>query len=120
MAAASTIAGAVAQAKHVSFNTRLRREIHRSRLDSVPMAMLLGALLLVVLLMRAGGTWGYSGAGGSGFLPGIVLGGLWSRGSWGSRGSGGFGGYDSGDSSGGFGGCGPKGRPHGSRTSCDW
>jgi uncharacterized protein len=120
MAAASAIANAVARARHVSFNARLRREIRPSVWDSIPLAMLAGALLLLLWLMRAGGTWGYSGAGGSGFLPGMLLGGLWSRASWGSRGSGGFGGYDSGDSFGGFGGCGPKGRSHGSHLSCDW
>ena len=120
MAAASSIATAVAQAKHVPLNARLAREIHPSAWDSIPFAMLIGAILLLLWLMRAGGTWGYSGAGGSGFLPGMLLGGLWSRASWGSRGSGGFGGYDSGDSFGGFGGDGPKGRPHGGRASCDW
>ena len=119
MAAASTLAGSVAQAKHVSFNARLRRQIHPSAWDSIPLAMIAGALLLLLWLMRAGGTWGYSGAGGSGFLPGMLLG-VWSRDSWGSRGSGGFGGYDSGDSFGAFGGCGPKGRSHDGRASCDW
>jgi uncharacterized protein len=120
MAAAYTIANAVARAKHVSFNARLQRKIHPSLWDSVPLAVLAGALLLLLWLMRAGGTWGYSGAGGSGFLPGMLLGGLWNRGSWGSRGSGGFGGYDSGDSFGGFGGCGPKGRLHDTQAACDW
>lgn len=120
MAAASTIAGAVAQARHVTLNARLRREIHPSLWESVPFAMLLGVLLLLLWLMRAGGTWGDGGAGGNGFLPGIVLGGLWGRASCGSRGSGGFGGYDSGDSFGGFGGWGPKGRSHGGQTSGDW
>jgi uncharacterized protein len=118
-AAASTLGPAVAQAKHVSLNARLQREILPSKWDSIPWAMLVGALLLMLWLMRVGGTWGYSGAGGSGFLPGMMLGGLWSRASWGSRGSGGFGGYDSGDSMGGFGG-GPKGHRHGGRASCDW
>jgi uncharacterized protein len=120
MAAASTLANAVARARHVTLTARLRREIHPSAWDSIPVVMLLGALLLALLLMRVGGTWGYSGAGGSGFLPGIVVGGLWSRASWGGRGSGGFGGYDSGDSIGGFGGGGSKGRPHSGRASCDW
>jgi len=120
MAAASTIAGAVAQAKHVSLNVRLRREIQPSAWGSIPWLMLLGALLLLLWLMRAGGTWGYSGAGGTGFLPGMFLGSLWNRASWGSRGSGGFGGYDSGDSFGAFGGGGPKGRSHRGRASFDW
>jgi uncharacterized protein len=120
MAAASTMATAVAQAKHVLLNAPLARQIHPSAWDSTPFGMLIGAFVLLVWLMRAGGTWGYSGAGGSGFLPAMLVGALWSRASWGSRGSGGFGGYDSGDSFGGFGGDGPKGRPHGGRASCDW
>jgi len=120
MAAASTLGDAVAQAKHARLNARLAREIHPSAWDSIPVAILIGALFLVLWLTRAGGTWGYSGAGGSGFLPAMLLGGLCSRASWGSRGSGGFGGYDSGDSFGGFGGGGPKGRPHGGRSSSDW
>jgi uncharacterized protein len=120
MAAASSVANSVAQAKNVRLNARLSREIHPSAWDSIPLAMLIGASLLLVWLMRAGGTWGYSGAGGSGFLPGMLVGGLWSRAGWGGRGSGGFGGYDSGDSFGGFGGSGSKGRHRGGQASCDW
>jgi uncharacterized protein len=120
MAAASTIALAVAQAKHVRLNATLRREIHPSNWDSIPWAMLGGALLLLLWLLRAGGTWGYGGAGGSGFLPGMLLGSLCSRATWGGRGSGGFGAYDSGDSFGGFGGSEPKGRANGGSASCDW
>jgi len=119
MAAASTLANAVAQARHVNLNVAMRREIGPSAWDSIPWTLLVGGLLLLLLLMRVGGTWGYSGAGGSGFLPGIFRGGVWCRSSWGSRGSGGFGGYDSSDSIGGFGG-GPKGHSQGGRASCDW
>jgi uncharacterized protein len=120
MAAASTLGDSVAQAKRVTLNASLRREIHTSAWDSIPWAMVLGGLLLLLWLTRAGGTRGYGGAGGSGFIPGIVSGSVWSRASWGSRGSGGFGGYDSEDSFGAFGGGGSKGRPACGRTSCDW
>jgi len=57
------------------------------------------------------------GGGGGGFLPGLILGDMMSRGSWGGRGSGGFGGPDSGD--GGFGGFG-GGDSGGGGASSDW
>jgi uncharacterized protein len=107
LAAASTLGGAIARAKHVSLKGPLERHMRRTFWDSVPWAVLPGALVLLAWLLFSGGTRGYSGAGRApagtaGFLPGLAS--VISRASWGSRGSGGFGGFDSGDTFGGFGG----------------
>jgi len=115
-AAASTLGQDIAEAKHVTLNVRLPRRIRSTPSDSIPWIPLLGGLLLVFWLMRAGGPRGYGGGGGGGFLPGLILGNMMGRGSWGGRGSGGFGGYDSGDGFGGFGG----GDSGGGGASSDW
>jgi uncharacterized protein len=109
MAAAATLGNAVASAKRVKLSASLPRRIRRTVWDSVPWAILPGALALVAWLLVSGGTHGYSGPPGGGFWshhPGFLHGltNIHQRASWGSRGSGGFGGYDSGDSFGGFGG----------------
>ena len=116
MAAADTIGSAIAQAKHVAIAAPLARTIRRNPVDSIPWPMVLGGILLLVWLMRAGGPRGYSGGGGGGFLPGLILGSVLGRSSWGGRGSGGFGGFDSGDGFGGFGG----GDSGGGGASSDW
>jgi uncharacterized protein len=109
MAAASVLGDTIARAKRVKLNASLARHNHRTLWDSVPWAVLPGALVLLGWLLVSGGTHGYSSAGGDGFWgrhPGFLHG-LSSntrRAAWGGRGSGGFGGYDSGDSFGGFGG----------------
>jgi uncharacterized protein len=109
MAAASTLGDAIARAKRVKLNASLPRRIHRTVWDSIPWAILPGALLLLAWLLLTGGTHGYSGAVSGGFWarhPGFLqrLSSITQRAGWGGRGSGGFGGYDSGDSFGGFGG----------------
>ena len=109
LAAASTVAEAIARARKVSLPMHLQRRLHRTVWDSVAWPVLAGALALLIWLSLSGGTHGYSGAANgsiwtrhAGFLPGLAS--PISRSSWGSRGSGGFGGYDSGDCFGGFGG----------------
>ena len=116
MAAAQTIGGAVAAAKHVSVQNQLPRRARPHLTDAIPWAVIIGAVVVVVILMRAGGPRGYSGGAGGGFLSGLLLGSFLTRGSWGSRGSGGFGGFDSGDGFGGFGG----GDSGGGGASSDW
>src|SRR5262249_31502381 len=93
MAAAQHMANTVAQAKGVQITERLPRRIHRTTSNSIPWPVVLGFIFIIILLMRRGGPRGYGGDGGGGFLPGLILGNMMSRGSWGSRGSGGFGGY---------------------------
>jgi len=116
MAAAQTIGSTIAAAKHVAIQTQLPRRARPQPADAIPWAFLIGAIILIALLTRAGGPRGYSGGGGGGFLPGLLIGSMMNRGSWGSRGSGGFGGYDSGDGFGGFGG----GDSGGGGASSDW
>ena len=118
MAAAQTLGAAIAKAKGVSLDATLPRRIHATPSDSIPWPLVIGAVFLILWLARSGrrrgpGGYGYSGGG---FLPGMILGNMMSRGTWGSRGSGGFGGYDSGDSFGGFGG----GDFGGGGASSDW
>jgi len=117
MAAADTIGNTVAKAKNVSIATQLPRRIRPKPTDSIPWPVIIGGIFLLVFLFRRGGPRGYGGGGGGGFLPGLILGNMMSRGSWGSRGSGGFGGFDSGD--GGFGGFG-GGDSGGGGASSDW
>ena len=116
MAAAQTIGSAIAAAKHVAIQTQLPRRARPQTSDSIPWPLIIGGLVLLGLLMRAGGPRGYGGGGGGGFLPGLILGSLMNRGSWGGNGSGGFGGSDSGDGFGGFGG----GDSGGGGASSDW
>lgn len=116
MAAAQTIGGAVAQARHVTIQAQLPRRVRPHAGDSIPWPLIIGGVLLAGWLMRAGGARGYSGRGGGGLLPGLFLGSMMARDSWGSRGSGGFGGFDSGDGFGGFGG----GDSGGGGASSDW
>ena len=116
MAAAQTIGTTIANAKHVTIQTQLPRRAYPRPAESIPWPLIVGALVLIGILMRAGGPRGYSGGGGGGFLPGLLLGSMMSRDSWGGRGSGGFGGFDSGDGFGGFGG----GDSGGGGASSDW
>jgi uncharacterized protein len=116
MAAAQTIGQSVAASKGVTIQSQLPRRTHPRVSDGIPWAVLIGAVVLLLVLSRAGGPRGYSGGGGGGFLPGLLLGSMMNRGSWGSRGSGGFGGFDSGDGFGGFGG----GDSGGGGASSDW
>ena len=117
MAAAQEMGSTIAKAKGVTLNARLPRRIRSTPANSIPWPLVIGAIGLILFLMRAGGPRGYGGGGGGGFLPGLILGSLMNRGTWGSRGSGGFGGYDSGD--GGFGGFG-GGDSGGGGASSDW
>ena len=116
MAAAQTIGNTIAQAKHVQIPATLPRRYEPTPTDSIPWPVILGGIFLLFWLLRSGGPRGYSGGGGGGFLPGLILGNVLSRSSWGSRGSGGFGGSDSGDGFGGFGG----GDSGGGGASSDW
>jgi uncharacterized protein len=119
-AAAQTLGGGIAKAKNVSIDSTLPRRIPRTSKDTFPWPMIVGGLILVAWLMRAGRPRGYSGQRGwrgNGFLPGLILGNMMGRSTWGSRGSGGFGGYDSSD--GGFGGFG-GGDFGGGGASSDW
>jgi len=116
MAAAQTIGEIVARAKNVSLSTNLSRTVRRTTFNSIPWPLVMGGILLLAWLMRAGGPRGYGGWSGGGFLPGLLMGNLMARSTWGGRGSGGFGGYDSGDSFGGFGG----GDSGGGGASGDW
>jgi uncharacterized protein len=120
MAAAETIGATIAKAKNVTLTAQLPRRIHESPADSIPWPSIVfaGVAVLLFLVRAAGprGRGGYGGGGG-GFLTGMILGDLLSRGSWGGRGSGGFGGPDSGD--GGFGGFG-GGDSGGGGASSDW
>ena len=120
MAAAQTIGDTIAKAKNVSLTASLPRRNRPTTSDSIPWALVIGAIVLVVVLSRFGRARGYSGYrgwGGGGFLPGLILGNMMNRSTWGSRGSGGFGGYDSSD--GGFGGFG-GGDSGGGGASSDW
>jgi uncharacterized protein len=92
------------------------RRRQASPADSIPWPVIFGGIFLLIWLLRAGGTRGYGGFGGGGFLPGVILGNTMGRSTWGSRSSGGFGGFDSGDSFGGFGG----GDSGGGGASSDW
>jgi len=117
MAAGQEMGSVIAKSKGVTLNAHLPRRIRRTTSNSIPWPVLVGGLVLLFLLFRAGGPRGYGGGGGGGFLPGLLLGSMMNRGTWGSRGSGGFGGFDSGD--GGFGGFG-GGDSGGGGASSDW
>lgn len=116
MAAGQTMGNAIAQAKNVKLLAHLPRRRQPSSGDSIPWPLIIGVLVLVGVFSRFAGPRGYSGGGGGGFLPWLILGNMMGRSSWGDRGSGGFGGSDSGDSFGGFGG----GDSGGGGASSDW
>jgi len=113
LAAAETIGNAIAQAKHVTVTASLQRRYRPSASDSIPWPMILGGIVLLFWLLRAGRRGG--GGSGGGILTGLILGNLMG-GSWGGRGGGGFGGSDSGGGFGGFGG----GDSGGGGASSDW
>ena len=115
MAAAETIGNIVARAKNTRIEVQLPRRMRPAVGGDIPWGMLIAGAVLLLLFFRGRSPRGYGGGGG-GFLAGMILGNLLSRGSWGSRGSGGFGGFDSGDSFGGFGG----GDSGGGGASSDW
>ena len=117
MAAAETIGATVAKAKNVTLTTQLPRRSRGTPTDGIPWSPIIGGIFFLLLFLFRGGPRGYGGSGGGGFLSGLLLGSLMSRGSWGGRGSGGFGGPDSGD--GGFGGFG-GGDSGGGGASSDW
>jgi uncharacterized protein len=109
-AAAATIGSRIAQAKGVTLDVALRRQIQAPERRSIPWPLILiGIFFLFALLRRGGG-------GGGGFLPGLILGGMMGGGR-GGGGGGGFGGFDSGG--GGFGGFG-GGDSGGGGASSDW
>jgi len=116
MAAAETLGGAIAKAKHAAIDTRLPRRIRPGPYDAFSWPLAIGSVILVAWLMIAGGPRGFAWAGGRGLLPWLALGTMTGRSTWGSRGSGGFGGYDSGDGFAGFGG----GDFGGGGASSDW
>ncbi len=119
MAAAQTIGERIAQAKGVSIDATLQRRMPREQQrEPFPWPVVVGAILLLLFLTRAGarGQRGYYGSGFSGLLTGMLLGHMMGRSTWGSRGSGGFGGFDSSDGFGGFGG----GDSGGGGASSDW
>ena len=99
MAAAQTIGSTVAKAKNVTItDTAAAPHAPARPSGDIPWPADHRRHLPACWLFRAGGPRGYGGAeGGGGFLPGLILGNMMSRGSWGSRGSGGFGGFDSGE-----------------------
>jgi uncharacterized protein len=115
-AAAATIGTKIAQAKGITLDTSLRRQIRpQPSGQSIPWPLVVIGIVVVLSLLRGGG--------GGGFLPGLLLGSMMGggrRGGWGGGSSGGFGGYDSGgDSGGGFGGFG-GGDSGGGGASSDW
>jgi len=114
LAAAETIGGTIAQAKHVTLTASLPRRNRPSASDSIPWPMIVGGIILLFWLLRAGGRRG-GGSGGGGILTGLILGNLMG-GSLGGRGGGGFGGSDSGGGFGGFGG----GDSGGGGASSNW
>ena len=116
MAAAETLGSAIAKARNTAVDTRLPRRIRPGRFDAFPWPLAIGGVILLLLLMRAGGPRGFRWSSGGGFLPWLVRGNMMRRSTWGGRGSGGFGGYDSGDSLAGFGG----GDFGGRGASSDW
>ena len=115
-AAGETIGATIAKSKNVTLTAQLPRRIRPSSGDSIPWPVIFGGILVILWLARLGGPRGYGGGGGGGFLTGMLLGNMMSRGSWGGRGSGGFGGSDSGGGFGGFGG----GDSGGGGASSDW
>jgi uncharacterized protein len=113
-AAAATIGTKIAQAKGVTLDTSLRRQMRPQPSGyPIPWPIVVIGIVVVLALLRGGG--------GGGFLSGMLLGNMISGSvRWGGGSSGGFGGYDSGgDSGGGFGGFG-GGDSGGGGASSDW
>jgi uncharacterized protein len=121
--AAQTIGSTIAKAKGVSIQSDMPQRVQRrGSTTTFPWQVILGGIVLLVLLSRAGRGGGFGrGGGGSGFLTGMLLGNLLGGGgrSYGGGGGGGFGGFDSGGSGGGFGGFG-GGDSAGGGASSDW
>jgi uncharacterized protein len=115
MAAVETIGLSLARARNVQLSASLPRRLRPGTFDWFPWPVLIGAVLLLLALMRLGGVPG-DGSGAGGLLPGFGSSLAMARSTWGSNGSGGFGGYDSGD--GGFGGFGGGDCPGGNAS--DW
>jgi len=116
MAAVETIGRTLAADRKVTLPMSLPRRLRPGTFDGFPWPVVIGAVLLLLGLMRLGGVRGDGGGTGSGLLPGLVRGRTTARCTWGANGSGGFGGYDSGD--GGFGGFGGGDCP--GRVASDW
>ena len=116
MAAAESIGVTLAKARKIGLPATLPRRLRPGAFDWFLWPVLVGAVLLVLGLMRLGGVRGDGSGTGGGLLPGLLRGRATARSTWGANGSGGFGGYDSGD--GGFGGFGGGDCPGGHAS--DW
>jgi uncharacterized protein len=116
MAGAETIGRTLAQARKATLSASLPRRLRPGGFDWFPWPVLIGAVILLLGLMRLGGVRGDGRCTGGGLLPGLLRGRAMARSTWGANGSGGFGGYDSGD--GGFGGFG--GGDCAGKAASDW
>ncbi len=121
--AARELGARIAQAKNVALDTAApRQQRPKPREAPIPVALIVGGLVLFSVLSgivgRRGGRGGRGGFGGvGGFLPGLILGNMIGRSTdWHRRGGGGFGGFDSGGGFGGFGG----GDSGGGGASSNW
>ncbi|MBI2681345.1 MAG: TPM domain-containing protein [Candidatus Solibacter usitatus] len=117
IAAAQHIGSIIAKSKNVSLDVELPRRVTSRPRDSIPWPLLIGGLVILLWLMRAGGGAG-GGGGFGGFLTGMMLGNMMNggRGSGWGGGGGGFGGGGGGGGFGGFGG----GDSGGGGASSDW
>lgn len=122
LVAAHSLGNRVAQARGVQIPEASpqmqKRPPPQTSMDDIPWPLILFIGFILFWIIGSGGGRGRGrrpGAGGGGFLPGLILGNVLSRGSYGGHG-GGFGGYDSGGSFGGFGG----GDSGGGGASSDW
>ncbi|MBC8165464.1 MAG: TPM domain-containing protein [Bryobacteraceae bacterium] len=115
--AAHSLGQRIATAKGVTIDegSTPRRRVREQPSDGFPSPILLGVIFLAFLFLMSRGR---RGGGGGGFLTGMILGNMMSRGSSYGQGGGGFGGYDSGGG-GGFGGFG-GGDSGGGGASSDW
>ncbi|MDQ6704548.1 MAG: TPM domain-containing protein, partial [Acidobacteriota bacterium] len=94
ISAADTIGSTIAKAKGVTLTTSLPSQRTYQPRDSggIPWPVILGGIVLLLFLMRAG-----SGRGGGGFLTGMLLGNLLGGGGYRGGVGGGFGGFGGGD-----------------------